>query len=266
MKCLVTGATGFIAGNLIPILRDQGHEVKTLGREQTDIFLKQEQFDWIFHLAAELYDKNEMFESNVIYTHGFLCLSQKLNFKSFIHVGTHCEYGPRTIPITDREKLSAIEWYGATKAAGSTLARAFAIEKNLPITIARLFNVYGPGEAPRRFVPTLLRNIAEGKQSTVYAGSHDFIYVKDVCTALIKIAEKPSVGDEVNIGTGIMNSNEDFVLELQKVLGKKIDYKVESGFIRPWDSSKSVCDVEHAWSKYGIMHHYSIEEGLRDYL
>jgi nucleoside-diphosphate-sugar epimerase len=266
MNCLVTGSTGFIAGNLIPMLKEQGHEVKTLRRDSIDIFIKKERFDWIFHLAAELYDKKEMFNSNVLYTHDFLCLCQKMEFKAFIHVGTHCEYGPRTAPINDREKLSAIEWYGATKAAGSTLARAFAIEKNLPITIARLFNVYGPGEADRRFVPTLLRNIKEGKESTIYAGSHDFIYVRDVCAALIKLAEQPSVGDEVNIGTGLMNSNEDFVLSLQKVLGKKIDYKVHTGFIRPWDSSKSVCDGEHAWSKYGIMHHYSIEEGLRDYL
>jgi len=263
MNCLVTGANGFIGKNLVEMLVVLGHNVEPFTHRTS---IRNGKWDWIFNLAGELYRKEYMFDSNVAFVNKMLEETSCINYKAYIHVGTMAEYGPINGPIVSKEKLLPVEWYGATKSCGSTMSRAFAMETRKPIVVARLFNVFGPYESPRRLIPAVISKTVRGETVSIYNGSHDFVYVEDVCDALIKIAESPVSGDEVNVGTGRMTTNREFVDILQSVTGLDIKSVNIDEFIRPYDSHFSVCDTTHAEEQYKFKARYSIELAMRRYL
>jgi len=114
--------------------------------------------------------------------------------------------------------------YACTKAAAEMLTRMFV----KPIVIVRPFSVFGEGEREDRFIPTVIKHLKSGEPLTIYPESrHDWMYVRDVCEALVKVADNAGglIHKVVNIGSGRQYTNLEIVRILEKISAKKLNFK-----------------------------------------
>lgn len=226
MRYFITGAAGFIGSHLADRLIEDGHEVlgmddMTTGEEanvnpKVDLWKmsaeyalapENEDFDTVFHLAAmsriqpSLEDPLGTFEANIDGTLG--ALEHALRFRSkFVYAGSSCSYGDiHSSP------------YAVTKHMGEDMSKMYNNVYDVPVAIARFFNVYGPRQIEEGDSATLIgifeRQKREGLPLTIVGDGEqrrDFIHVDDVVSGLIAMSERPWNGEVFNLGTGINHS------------------------------------------------------------
>lgn len=214
---LVTGAGGFIGRHLVQHLqeRSQGNVVGwtrqrgDLRDTQTvQIELANLRPDVIFHLAAQLPGRGandwtlvadeQAMVGNLVYAMPNHC--------RFIYSGSMAEYG-RSGVLSETDACHPDTAYGSAKLAGTTLSLALRSQLGLDIHVARLFGVYGPGEAPSRLFPSLISALMARRPCQLSDGLQirDFLHVDDVCRLLCCLAEveASSAIGMVNLGTGV---------------------------------------------------------------
>lgn len=260
-KILVTGANGFIGSHLTQKLVALGAEVSamTKGGTQSLKVLKDKikiirhdlnsankptdlRFDAIFHLAAltdlRMCSENPLlaYNSNVL---GTLKLIEKYKrVGRFILVSTLGVYGePIYLPIDENHPALPIEPYAASKAAAESVTIGLCSSRKIRYAIARLFNVYGPGQRNDFVIPRII-NQALAKNEVLVKNcnsTRDFIYIDDVIDALIKIYTKGADGI-YNVGSGKETSILKLAGIIQKCINKKIDFRfveeVESAHVQ----------------------------------
>lgn len=210
---LVTGAGGLLGRALVAQLVEAGADITTLGRTaRPDVpghaiivdrlradpirsVMKGLAFDHVFHLAAygvdpKARDITEMVEVNV---GASLALAETVTARrSYVHVGSCSEYAPRHDGrnLSEDNPLETGKLYGATKAAATVAACAIATARGQPFVAARLFHVYGPGEAPHRLLPSLANQLKRGERLALSPGTQvrDFMSIMDAAEGLIALA------------------------------------------------------------------------------
>lgn len=261
MNIFLTGSTGFVGSNLAKRL--YGHDIYCLKRGEKMSVVKRFNPDVIFHVAAELYDENKMFESNVKLTYDLLDCTKYIPYKSFVYVGSSSEYGRKNLPLKETDSLSPETMYEATKGAGSLLCQAFASSYDKPITIARPFSLYGIGQQHNKLMPAIYNAHKSKKFFNLSDGVHDWIYIDDFVDGLLMLMNGGK--DIVNFGSGIQSSNKQVLEIFEKILNTKIE-TVHTDKIRTYDSEHWVCDTNYAKNKYGFYCKYSLEEGIKKYV
>lgn len=224
--------------------------------------------DYIFHLAAELANESEMFNTNVLMTMDILEYCREYHVKKCVIFGSSSEYGSETSgPRKETDPLNPKTIYEGTKCASSLLAQAWANTYRIPLTIIRPFTVYGPFEKPNKLTQVLRRCIQNNEVLRLGPGVHDYIYIDDFVDAVFKIAffEEPGYFNVVNVGSGTQVSNEDFVRAAQRATRKKISVELTDSQ-KVYDSKCWVCDTTLLRHKYGFEPKVSLEDGLRSTL
>lgn len=258
MKTFITGATGFIGKHLLE--RVEGNTY-LFSKGQDMSVLEEYQPDYIYHLAAEIYQEELMIESNILLTHRLLEASKQIpNLKAFIHIGSSSEYGRKKHPMSETDYLDPLTMYESTKGSASLLCQTYARSYNLPVMVARPFSLYGKYEPRRRFIPTIIRNIRDNQPLSIAPGVHDFIHIDDFIDGLFLLANNPRPGEIYNFGTGIQTSNEELVLKIEYLLNKEAK-KTFIPLLHAYDSDTWVCDNTKARSM-GWMPKMSLTEGL----
>jgi UDP-glucose 4-epimerase len=138
-----------------------------------------------------------------------------------VHAGSAAELGTNIDRIDERTPERPISVYGSSKLAATRLITA-ASRRGLPVTCARLFMVYGPGEPPHRLAPSLLSAARSGSTLELTSGTQrrDFTYVGDVAQALLRLAAIPGLREPViNVATGTTMSVKDFATLAANVFG-----------------------------------------------
>lgn len=236
-KILVTGSDGFIGSHLVEALLDKGYSVKALSQYNSfnywgwlediapnnrlevvsgDIrdphFCKTitKDVDLIFHLAALIaipfsYVAPDSYVDTNIRGTLNICQAAKENGNiRIIHTSTSEVYGTAIyVPIDEKHPKQPQSPYSATKIAADAMAMSFYNTFELPVTIARPFNTYGPRQSARAIIPTIIIQIANGIKEIKLGDltpTRDFNFVKDTCNGFISIAESSlTIGKEINI-------------------------------------------------------------------
>ncbi len=240
-KILVTGADGFIGSHLTEELIKNGYKVKAfvyynsfnnwgwLDTFPKDILSEIEIFqgdvrdpngvreavkgvDAIFHLAALIaipysYHSPDMYvDTNIKGTLNVLQAARDMGNKRVLSTSTSEVYGTaKYVPIDENHPYQGQSPYSATKIGADRLVESFYRSFELPATIVRPFNTYGPRQSARAVIPTIITQLLSG-YSEIKLGSltptRDFNFVKDTVNGFIKIYESDrTIGEEINIAT-----------------------------------------------------------------
>ena len=301
---VVTGAGGFIGSHLVEKLLEEGARVKaivrynsqnnfgylenleTFNNQKLEIFTLNMIFnnglkailkncDCVFNLAAHIdipysySNPEEVINNNIAATLNILLASRENDVRRIIQTSTSEVYGSaKQIPIAETHVLQPQSPYSASKIATDNIALSFYYSFNLPITIVRPFNTFGPRQSARAVIPTIISQSLKGESIKLgnIATTRDFTYVDDTVRGFMMLAESDdTLGEVFNLGTGIEISIKELVNKINAITGNKNDIIIDKDRLRP---NKS--EVLRLCSDYAKVNkcvewipQYSIEEGLK---
>ena len=305
-KVLVTGAGGFIGSHLTEELVKQGETVRAFVRynSRDDMGLLEELprevrdqvevvggdlkdpdgvrkavkgCQRIFHLGALIaipYSYVHPFnftQVNVLGTGHLLnaCLENP-DLERVVLTSTSEVYGTaRYVPIDEKHPLQAQSPYAASKIAADKLAESYHLSFDLPVTVLRPFNTFGPRQSLRAIIPTIISQGLAGE--TIRLGNleprRDFLFVKDTARGFIEIGKcDQAIGNAVNLGTGRDLSIRELASKILDLMGKEGQLEIEDRRVRPEKSEvMQLCsDTTLARKLFQWSPQYTLEAGLRE--
>jgi nucleoside-diphosphate-sugar epimerase len=264
MKVFITGGTGFVGQNLVKHFKD--HEVYEFKRYY-DLGAKLDYFkpDLIINSAAEIYDKDKMWASNVLMVKECLDHVMLRPNCQLIQIGSSSEYGPVNRATVETDPVQPLDLYATTKGAASTLCQGYAKAYNLDVVVARPYSLYGPGERPHRLFPNLWKAFTKGTRMELVFGVHDFCYIDDFITGLdaVRTSALREPGEIVNISNGVQISNSEVLTTFQKIIGHQGNVDLINKFVTYpiWQ-----CDNTKMREKFHWAPKYSFEQGVKKFL
>lgn len=155
-----------------------------------------------------------------------------------IQTSTSEVYGTaQRVPIDESHPLNAQSPYAATKIAADQLALSYHASYDLPVTVLRPFNTYGPRQSLRAVIPTIITQLAHGNAIVKMGAVHptrDLNFVEDVARAFEAALDAPrAIGRVVNVGSGFEIAVGDLARIIGEEMGVKFEIVNEAVRIRP---------------------------------
>ncbi|MFH2065940.1 MAG: NAD-dependent 4,6-dehydratase LegB [Pseudomonadota bacterium] len=300
---LVTGADGFIGSHLTEMLLMKGANVKALsyynsfnywgwldniaGLNEIEVLTGDvrdphycknitRNVDIIFHLAALIaipysyVAPDSYVDTNIKGTLNICQSALENGCTRVIHTSTSEVYGTaRYVPIDENHPLQAQSPYSASKIGADAMASSFFNAFNLPLTIARPFNTYGPRQSARAVIPTIITQIAAGEKQIKLGDltpTRDLNYVADTCQGLTALAEcEEAIGQTVNIGSNFEITIGELVETIKEIMNSDAQIITEDKRLRPEKSEvlRLWCDNRKIHDLTGFTPRYSLAQGLR---
>ena len=275
-KVLVTGADGFIGSHMVEELVRKGYSVRAFSyynsfntwgwldtlapeilsqievvcgdiRDPYGVKKAIEGVDMVFHLAALItipfsyHSPDAYVDTNIKGTLNVLQAAKELNVERVLITSTSEVYGTaKYVPIDENHPFQGQSPYSATKIGADRLAESFYRSFDLPVSIVRPFNTFGPRQSARAVIPTIITQLLGGRQQIklgLLSPTRDFNYVKDTVSAYIAIAESDrTIGKEINIATGKEISIGDMAKVIIAQLNPKAEIICEEERLRPENS------------------------------
>lgn len=282
-KILVTGADGFIGSHLSEALVQLGYDVRAFVlynsfnswgwldsvpkeiRKSLDVFAgdirdphgvrtAMKGCEAVIHLAALIaipysyHSPDTYVDTNVKGTLNIVQAARELSIAKILHTSTSEVYGTaRFVPITEDHPLQGQSPYSASKIGADHMAMSFYHAFNLPVTIVRPFNTYGPRQSARAVIPTIITQIASGQRRLklgALSPTRDFNYVKDTVQGFVAALEAKNIaGEIVNIGSNYEISIGELVKTIGEVMSVEIEIASDESRLRPEKS-----EVERLWA------------------
>jgi nucleoside-diphosphate-sugar epimerase len=297
MKCLVTGAAGFIGSHLCEELLRTGHPVVGLDafipyyprfcKENNlagllarpgfsfheldlrfdDLAAVLDGVEAVFHLAAmpglvRSWTDFDLYQScNLAGTHRLLDAVRGLPLHRFVLASTSSVYG-RHASGDETLPVRPVSPYGVTKLAAEHLCRAHADEYALPLVVLRYFSVYGPRQRPDMGYFRFIESMLHGRPVTVNGDGLQVrgnTYISDCVAATIAALQAPR-GELYNVGGGETASVWEVLGRLEAIIGHKAIIRREPA--RPGDQRITGADTSRLLSHLGWQPHVGLDEGL----
>lgn len=309
LKCdniLITGSDGFIGSHLTEKLVSLGYKVRafiyynsfnsygwldTLPEEVKDkieffpgdirdpngVREAMKNVDIVFHLAALIaipfsyHSPDSYIDTNVKGTLNILQAARDNNVKRVLITSTSEVYGTaKVIPIREDHAKQPQSPYSASKIGADAIADSFYRSFNLPVTIVRPFNTFGPRQSARAVIPTIISQLLNGEVEIKLGDitpTRDLLYVKDTVNGFLKIAASDAlIGHEVNIATqseisvgNLANLIIDQINPKAKIISDEIRLRpAKSEVFRLYGSNEKLKSFT-SWRQ-----EYTLEQGLKE--
>lgn len=272
-KVLVTGADGFIGSHLVEALVRDGYDVRafvcynsfnswgwldTSAREVIEqvevvsgdirdphgVDAAVEGCGRVLHLAALIaipfsyHAPDAYVQTNITGTLNVLQAARRHGVAHTICTSTSETYGTaQFVPITEEHQLNAQSPYAATKVGADQLALSFERSFDMPVSVLRPFNTYGPRQSARAVIPTIISQIAGGQRQVKLGAltpTRDFTFVRDTARGFIQaMLCEACIGEVTNIGSGFEISIGDTVTAIAQAMGVEIEVLHDDSRMRP---------------------------------
>jgi len=302
---LVTGADGFIGSHLVEELLTQGcnitafvyynsfnsygwldsfekEKLKSIKifsgdiRDPNGVRKSIKNIDIIFHLAALIgipfsyHSPDSYVDTNIKGTLNVLQAAREFNCEKVLITSTSEVYGTALyVPIDENHPRQGQSPYSATKIAADYIAESFYRSFDLPITIVRPFNTYGPRQSARAVIPTIIVQLLNGAKTIKLGALHptrDLVFVKDTVKGFLEIAKSDkTIGETINIATQREISIKDLAEKIINLINPDAKIVVDKERLRPPKS-----EVERLLGKNEKIQkltnwkpEYTLDEGLK---
>lgn len=270
-QVLVTGADGFIGSHLTEALLDKGYKVRALAQYNSfnnwgwledfasrpgleivcgdvrDPDLCRELcrgVDTVYHLAALIaipysyIAPDSYIDTNIKGTLNMLQGVRSAGCSRIVVTSTSEVYGTaQYVPIDECHPRQPQSPYSASKIGADAIAQSFYNAFDLPVVTARPFNTYGPRQSARAIIPTIITQIAAGKDKIRLGDlspTRDFNYVADTAAGFIALGETPGIeGRDINIATGREVSMAQTLATIARLMGRQVEDVVDAERLRP---------------------------------
>ena len=294
-RVLVTGAAGFVGACVVRRLAGTGFEVHALVRpnrtgwrlsdlrskliiHEVDLatagevrtLLRRVSPEVVVHCAAHgayasQADLRTILETNVVASGELFAASQETGVRLVVNLGSSSEYGFKSEPMRESDRLEPNSVYAVGKAAQTHLANLMGRTGATAIVTFRLFSVYGPFEEPTRLVPTLIRRARAGLDLDLADpdSAHDFVFVEDVVDALVDVrAQLGRSGEVFNLGTGRQTTLRELALAVIEVVGSPSRCRFGAFPARAWDTTRWQADPTLTRERLGWSARHDLRQGL----
>ena len=305
-KILVTGADGFIGSHLTETLVSQGYNVRAFVyynsfnswgwldscskevkgrfevfagdiRDPNGVREAMKGCDIVFHLAALIaipfsyHSPDSYIDTNVKGTLNIIQAAKDLGVERVLVTSTSEVYGTaKYIPIDEKHPRQPQSPYSASKIGADCIAESFYRSFNLPLTIVRPFNTFGPRQSARAVIPTIIIQLLNGKTEIKLgelSPTRDLVFVKDTVNGFIQIANSTElIGEDCNIATQSEISVGDLAAELIRQINPAAVIISDDQRIRPANSEVfRLFGSNEKIRKYtGWKQQYTLQEGLSE--
>ncbi|WPV64445.1 NAD-dependent 4,6-dehydratase LegB [Chitinophaga sp. LS1] len=305
-KVLVTGADGFIGSHLVERLLDEGCKVKAFVyynsfnswgwldsfpkeklaqlevfagdvRDPNGVRTAMKDIDIVFHLAALIaipfsyHSPDSYIDTNVKGTLNIVQAAKDLGTARVLVTSTSEVYGTaQYIPIDEKHPRQPQSPYSASKIGADCIAESFYRSFDLPLTIVRPFNTFGPRQSARAVIPTIITQLLNGKEEIKLGDlipTRDLLFVKDTANGFVEIAKSDKlIGHDCNIATQSEISVGDLAQELINQINPNAKIMTDNERLRPEKSE--VFRLYGANAKIqeytNWKQQYSLKDGLAD--
>lgn len=292
---VITGGSGFVGANVVRALLDRDEDVHLLLRRAArrwrleDVHGRVEVHEAdladekqvreafarirpraVLHLATEgayegQADPLRIFQTNLFGTLHVLSAALECGAGLVVNVGSSSEYGFKSQPMRESDRVEPNSYYAVAKAAQTHLTALVSRRSDLPAVTLRLFSLYGPWEEPSRLIPTLIRRARSGEPLEMAAPeiARDFVYVDDA-VALLTDLERLALhrGAVFNVGSGVQTSLAGVVEAVQATLGDQSEVRWNAFEARRWDTQTWVADPSAAHESLGWRATTSFPDGI----
>lgn len=267
---LVTGADGFIGSHLTELLLAEGYNVRALSQYNSfnnwgwleDVHHPNlevvcgdvrdsdycrhitQGMDTVFHLAALIaipysyVAPDSYVDTNIKGTLNMCQAARDLGINKLLVTSTSEVYGTaQYVPIDEEHPRQPQSPYSATKIGADAIAKSFYNAFDLPVTIVRPFNTYGPRQSARAIIPTIITQIANGAKEIKVGDlspTRDFNFVEDTCRGFLAIAKANNTnGEEINICTDTEVSMQDTLSLIAEIMNSDVNWVKDPERCRP---------------------------------
>lgn len=268
---LVTGADGFIGSHLTEALLEKGYAVRALAQYNSfntwgwldDLGLRDglevvtgdvrdpdfcrhitRGIDTVYHLAALIaipysyIAPDSYVDTNIKGTLNMCQAARDAGVRRIVVTSTSEVYGTaKYVPIDEAHPRQPQSPYSATKIGADAIAQSFYNAFDLPLVTARPFNTYGPRQSARAIIPTIITQIASGRDKIRLGDltpTRDFNYVADTAAGFIALGEAPGIeGRDINIATGTEVSMADTLATIARLMGRNVEDVTDPERLRP---------------------------------
>jgi len=299
MIVLVTGGAGFIGSHLIEALVVNGEQVRVLDnfstgkrsnisaelssveiiegdiRDREAVQNAMQGVSRVCHLAAlvsvpeSINQPDLCFSINAQGTQIVLDEARKAGVQKIVLASSAAVYGDNTnLPLSESERPNPLSPYGLDKLYGEQLGKVYQDLYGIEVTALRFFNVFGPRQDPSSpysgVISIFMEKMASGQQVDIFGDgeqTRDFVYVKDVVSAIILSLQSKSIGFQLfNVGCGGLVS----VNDLHRILSDELKLNTDAEYkpTRDGDIVQSQADISTISNTLDFSPEYSLEKGL----
>ena len=272
----ITGADGFIGSHLCELMVQEGYDVKALAiynslnshgwldtipkeiknnidiisgdvRDKEIIKYAMKGSSSVLHLASLIaipysyLSPSSYIETNIIGTYNVLQAARDLGISKIVHTSTSEVYGTAEyVPIDEKHKLEGQSPYAASKIGADQIAVSFNKSYEMPISIIRPFNTYGPRQSSRAIIPTIITQILNGNKKIKIGNvspTRDFTFVSDTVNGFkLSLESELTIGEVVNLGSNFEVTIEETFNLIKGIFKSDVELVTSQKRIRPKNS------------------------------